>query len=188
VLSADRTTFTGSHMSRTQIWPADPIAVSAAARPASETKSAGSQEAIPTAPGSGQMPGVSGMDSDAWMRSLFKSQRWFGRDRSCPHEHLGSPGIGTEDYGLLGDPPVCGSSPGESGFVPSLGRERIFVRTWELPERARAGIAESILDVPAGGVVEDRGACRWSTSPRRRGSGYWLLESMRRVTRSAEQH
>jgi hypothetical protein len=151
-------------MSRTQIWPADPIAVSAAARPASETKSAGSQEAIPTAPGSGQMPGVSGMDSDAWMRSLFESQRWFDRDRSGSYQRLGSPGIGAEDHGLLGDPGVCRSSPGESGFVPSLGREGIFAETSARLEGARASIAESILaarPVPrcssGGGAVRTQG-------------------------------
>jgi hypothetical protein len=106
VVSADRTTFTGSHMSRTQTWPADPIAVSAAAGPASETDRAGSPEAVPTPARSPQKPGVSSLDSDAWMRSLFESERWVGSYRSCPHERLGPRGLGqkTTDFSAI---PLC---------------------------------------------------------------------------------
>src|ERR1035441_10702916 len=93
------------------------------ARSASETESAGSQEAVPTQARSGQKPGVSGMDSDAGMRSLFESERWGQRYRSCPHERPGPQGDRTEDVGLLGNPALCGSSPGESGFIPSSRRK-----------------------------------------------------------------
>jgi len=69
--------------------PDDPIAVSAATGSASATESAGAQDPIPAAAGSGQKPGVSGLDSNAWMRGLCKSQRQRDRHRSGAHERAG---------------------------------------------------------------------------------------------------
>src|ERR1039458_2128003 len=109
--------------------PGDPIAVSAATRSGSETESAGSQEAVPTPARSGEKPGLPGLDLNARMRSLLESERWGQRYRSCPHERLGPQGDRTEDVGLLGNPALCGSSPRESGFVSSAGRERFFAQT-----------------------------------------------------------
>src|ERR1017187_5821854 len=134
--------------------PGDPIAVSAATRSAFETESAAPQEAVPTATRSRQKPGVFGLDSDAGMRSLFESERWGQRYRSCPHERLGPQGDRAEDVGLLGNPALCGSSPGESGFVPCAGRERVFAYAWNQSGRDRASFAESIL---AAGRVRSRG-------------------------------
>jgi len=74
---------------------------------ASEARPAGPQEAIPTAAGSREKPGVSGLDTDARMRSLFWCEPWIKRDRSGPHECPGSQGSGAEDFGLLGDSPLC---------------------------------------------------------------------------------
>ena len=94
------------------------------------------------------MPRIFSMDSDTWMRSVFESQLWVSRDRSCPHERLGLPGIRAEDHGLLGDPALCSSSPGESGFVPSLGRKGIFAETSARLKRTHTSIAKSILASP----------------------------------------
>src|ERR1039457_5063587 len=101
------------------------------AEPAAKTESAGPQDAIKAAARSGQKPGLCGLDSDAGMRSVFESQRRRHRYRSGPHERLGTQGIGTEDIGLLGDPALLRASPGESGFVTSAGRERIFAQIWD---------------------------------------------------------
>ena len=56
-----------------------------AAGTAAETESAGAQETNPATTRSGQMPGVSGLDSNVGMRNLFKSERRGDRYRSCPY-------------------------------------------------------------------------------------------------------
>src|ERR1022692_4798209 len=128
--------------------PGDPIAVSAATRSAFETESAAPQEAVPTATRSRQKPGVFGLDSDAGMRSLFESERWGQRYRSCPHERPGPQGERTEDVGLLGNPALCGSSPGESGFIPSSRRKVVCASPSDPSAGTRTGSKQSLW--PAG--------------------------------------
>src|ERR1022692_2640967 len=118
------------------------------ARSASETESAGSQEAVPTQARSGQKPGVSGMDSDAGMRSLFESERRSDRNRSCPHERREPQGNGTEILRLLSNPALRRSSPGESGFIPSSRRKVVCASPSDPSAGTRTGSKQSLW--PAG--------------------------------------
>ena len=103
--------------------PGDPIAVSAATRSASETESAGSQDAVPAAAGSGQKLGVSGLDSDASVPCLFPRERRSDRYRSRAHERAGLQGSRAEDVGLLRHPTLLLAPPGRSGLILSVGQK-----------------------------------------------------------------
>src|ERR1035437_4622411 len=94
------------------------------------------------------MPGVSGLDSDASMHSLYETERRSDRNRSCPHERLGTPGIGAEDLGLLSNPALCRSSPGESGFIPSSRRKVVCASPSDPSAGTRTGSKQSLW--PAG--------------------------------------
>ena len=72
----------------------------------------------------------------AWIRTLGCAvcSRVSGESTVIEAAHtnvLGTRGMGQKTIGLLGDPALCSSSPGESGFVPSSGREGVFAETWD---------------------------------------------------------
>jgi hypothetical protein len=116
-----------------------------AAEFAPETESVGSESAIPTAAGSGQKPGLLGLDSDTSMRRVLESERWSDCNRSRPHQRLGRSRNESEDHRLLGDPALFGASPGEFGFVPFVGREGVFASARNRRGRPRASTAEPVL-------------------------------------------
>jgi hypothetical protein len=119
--------------------PGDPIAVSAATGSASETESAGPHEAIPSPAGSRQKPRISGLDSDAWMRSLCESQRRDDHYRSRPYERIGHQGIGAEVHGLLGYTPLLRAPPGSARFLSSTGGAALCPGTPARSAPARGG-------------------------------------------------
>jgi len=67
----------------------------------------------------------------SYVNGVYGGLHWenMGWRRGLVEERLGPPGIGAENYGLLGDSALCSPSPGESGFVPSSGRDGIFAQT-----------------------------------------------------------
>ena len=74
-------------------------------------------------PGSGQKPGLPGLDSDASVPCLFPRERRTDRHRSGAHERAVLQGSGAEDGGLLRHPTLLLAPPGRSGLILSVGQK-----------------------------------------------------------------